>query len=372
MNILHICNDFCGSKVHSCLYKELDNHGINQTIYSYMNSNKKNGNNCFDSHNTNFVYSPILNKVNRIFYPYKEYVVYMDILSKIQYIDKFDIIHATTLYSDGGIAYRLKKKFGIPYIVAVRSSDTKAFMKVPFYWKYGKEILENASKIVFISNPIKNDFLRDYRVRKILPKIESKFVTRYNGVNSFWINNVISDSRSVDNHNICYVGTLIKRKNVLKLIEAVVRLSYDYPDIKLIIIGKGGKDENKVKEISDNNKHIEYVGSVSEKKELIKFYRKCSVFAMPSVSETFGLVYIEALSQNCTLLYTKNDGIDGNINGNIGEAIIPTIDNIAIAIKQIFDNPQSYIGNNQIDFSIFDWNNISQMYIDDYEDIIAR
>ena len=33
------------------------------------------------------------------------------------------------------------------------------------------------------------------------------------------------------------------------------------------------------------------------------------IFAMPSFNETFGLVYIEALSQNLPILYTKSEGI---------------------------------------------------------------
>ena len=35
MRILHICNDYCGSKVHANLYRRLDELGVEQTVYAY-------------------------------------------------------------------------------------------------------------------------------------------------------------------------------------------------------------------------------------------------------------------------------------------------------------------------------------------------
>ena len=38
--------------------------------------------------------------------------------------------------------------------------------------------------------------------------------------------------------------------------------------------------------------------------------RHHALFAMPSIYETFGLVYIEALSQNLPIIYGKGQGVD--------------------------------------------------------------
>jgi len=363
MKILHICNDFCGSKVHMNLYSNLDRNNISQVIYSYMNNASFIGKNKFDSTVTKFVYSPILNKYNRMFYPYKEYLVYNDLKSKIE-VKGVTLSHATTLYSDGGIAYRLFKEFSIPYVVAVRATDISTFMKIPFYWKYGKEILTNASKIIFISNRLREAFVSHKKVQTIMPMIEHKFMVIPNGIDKFWHDNICTDRRT--NHEICYIGTFLPRKNVLMLIDAVNSLSEEYADIKLNIIGKGGIDEAVVLEKSKDNKHVNYVGPVFDKNELIKYLRSSSIFAMVSVGETFGLVYIEALSQNNVLIYTKNDGIDGIFTENIGEAIKPDINNVAQAIKKIFDNYNIYKGNQDIDFDLFNWDNIARKYIQIY------
>ena len=43
------------------------------------------------------------------------------------------------------------------------------------------------------------------------------------------------------------------------------------------------------------------------------------VFVLPSVNETFGMVYLEAMSQGCIPIGTSGEGIDGIIeNGKNG------------------------------------------------------
>ena len=50
---------------------------------------------------------------------------------------------------------------------------------------------------------------------------------------------------------------------------------------------------------------------MENKSELLGIYRSSSIFIMPSTGETFGLVYIEALSQSLPVIYTKGDGVYG-------------------------------------------------------------
>jgi len=44
-------------------------------------------------------------------------------------------------------------------------------------------------------------------------------------------------------------------------------------------------------------------------RELTSFYRKSSLFVMPSLVEGFGFVYLEALAQGCPVLGTHNTGL---------------------------------------------------------------
>ena len=57
---------------------------------------------------------------------------------------------------------------------------------------------------------------------------------------------------------------------------------------------------------------------------MIPFYKSAHIFVMPSLTETFGIVFIEALSQGLPLIYTKGQGIDGYFpQGFVGYAYNP-------------------------------------------------
>lgn len=47
------------------------------------------------------------------------------------------------------------------------------------------------------------------------------------------------------------------------------------------------------------------------KKQLREAFSISDIFVMPSKPETFGLVYVEALSQGLPILYAKGEGFDG-------------------------------------------------------------
>lgn len=129
MRILHICNDFCGSKVHANLYAELDKQGVQQTVYTYFLDASLSGKNNFEGMATVFVHRPILSKRHRILYHKKIRDVYTDLKMQLSAaLNTYDLAHATTLFSDGAVALRLYKEYGVPYIVTVRNTDINEFL----------------------------------------------------------------------------------------------------------------------------------------------------------------------------------------------------------------------------------------------------
>ena len=115
MNILHIANDFCYTKVHANLYKLLDEKGVIQTIYNPVRDASCVGRNKFDGSNTKIVYSHVVKSFHRYFYHIKRYTILRDLLKKVD-VKKINLCHATTLFTDGGLAYQLYKRFHIPYV----------------------------------------------------------------------------------------------------------------------------------------------------------------------------------------------------------------------------------------------------------------
>jgi len=373
MKVLHICNDYLGSNVHANLYRGLDQLDLDQTVYAYYRGRDTERKNYFKSEHIRFFYRPILRGWHRVLYHQKVETVYDDLIQSVKNLN-FDLVHATTLFSDGSIAYRLFKEHGVPYVVTVRNTDINEFLAVaPWTWPMGMNVLKNARRIVFISEAPMRKFCRHFLIKSILPEIQDKFVVQPNGVDSYWLDHIQEEIKSLS-HNLIYVGRFDVNKNVVRLIHAVLRLKKQIPDIKLHLVGGDGWRENEVLALVQKYpQNLVYHGKVYDKDVLRALYSQCSVFAMPSIHETFGLVYIEALTQHLALIYTKDQGIDGLLDDRVGEKVNAlSTKSIHDAICKILEHRTDYLASEVVDFERFRWNEIAKVYIRMYETIVKN
>lgn len=369
MNILHICNDFCGSKVHARLYAELDKKGVRQTVYTYYRDPLLEGKNCFVAQSTDFVYRPILSTHHRLLYHKKVRDVYTDLRSQLsRVLPSYDLLHATTLFSDGAVARCAYKEYGTHYIVTVRNTDINEFLGyAPHTWLTGLKVLKDARKIIFISKALKDKFCRHPLVRTVLKEIEDRFVIQPNGIDAYWLEH-IKTTPAQENHNVIYVGRFDHNKNVVKLCKSILELRRSFPDIQLHLVGGDGSNFRRVKRIANNNPEtIIHHGKIYDQATMADIYSKCSVFAMPSRHETFGLVYLEALSQHMAIVYTKGQGVDGMLDSRVGEAVKASSKaDIKKAIEKIFLHRSSYLAAEVVDFGQFRWDAIASRYNEMY------
>lgn len=373
MNILHISNDYCGSKVYCNLTRELDKLGVNQTVYCPVRAADRIGKNQFEGKHIQFVYSFCIRSWYKFVYHYKAFKLYKDMREKVK-LSEVDFIHAHTLFSDGVLAYKAHKEYGVKYAVAIRNTDLNDYIRLMKHtYNTGRKILLNAEKVYFISAGIKKQFEESNFVRPILDQVKSKFVLQPNGIDDYWHQHISHEERT--GHDVLYVGDFSANKNVVRLAEAVLELRKEkgFEDVRLIIVGgevKGGarKNDGKTQAMIDANPDaIKALGKIYDKDKLSEVMRSCSMFAMTSIFETFGLVYVEALSQNLPVVFTKGQGIDGMFDKSVGIAVDPlNVGETKEAIKTILTNHNQY-DNMTIKFDDFDWKRIAENYKQEYE-----
>lgn len=373
MRVLHICNNYSGSKVHYNLVKELEQKGVYQVIYCPVRNADDLGKNQFESNITEFIYSYCIKSWYKYLYHYKAWKLYKDMRTKVNLSD-MDVVHAHTLFSDGILAYKAYKEYGIPYSVTIRNTDLNDFIRLMKHaYPLGRKILTHASKVIFISTGIMNTFGNSSFVLPILDQVKCKFVLQPNGIDDYWHQHISVEARM--GHDILYVGVLDVNKNVVSTAKAIQKLREEkgFEDVRLVIVGgerKGDdrKNDKRVQQMIDE--HPEFMvmlGSIFDKKKLSEVMRSCALFAMTSIYETFGLVYLESLSQNLPVIYTKGQGIDGMFDESVGIGVNPlNVEAIKDAIKTILLNPNRY-GNSRVDFNEFKWSNIADNYLNLYE-----
>ena len=86
------------------------------------------------------------------------------------------------------------------------------------------------------------------------------------------------------------------------------------------------------------------------KEEVLEEMKKTDIFILPSINETLGLVYLEALASGCITVGTSNDGIDGiiedNKNGFLTKPTVKDIQKILEKILMLTPNERNKISEN--------------------------
>lgn len=310
-------------------------------------------------------------KYDRLLFHLKHSKIYNDIQKKYK-IEDYSITHAHSLFSNGYIAMKLKKKYGIPYVVAVRNTDVNIFFnKMIHLRKLGVNILKEASHIIFLSKTYEKQVIENYVPINLQKELSQKISIIPNGIDSFWLDNIgkpkmkLKDDFSL---SVVQVGDINKNKNILATVKAMQLLTQLGYTIKLDIVGKI-KDQNLFKKIINYN-FVNYLGYKS-KEELINIYRENDIFVLPSINETFGLVYAEAMSQGLPVIYTKGQGFDTQFkDGNVGYSV-DCFSEIEIAkkiisIKENYENISNYCIKS---IDTFKWEKINDKYLELYKSL---
>lgn len=68
------------------------------------------------------------NEIDRYVFQIKHKRILKNIIGEFDF-NEYDYLHAHSLFSNGYIAMKIKERYGIPYIVAVRDTDINKFLK---------------------------------------------------------------------------------------------------------------------------------------------------------------------------------------------------------------------------------------------------
>jgi len=232
--------------------------------------------------------------------------------------------------------------------------------------KLGNEILQEADKVIFLSETYKDKLINRFVKPKNRELISAKSYVIPSGIDEFWLNNVnsVKQLNSDKVIKLLQVGEISKRKNILTTVKSIELLKKNGYDVQFTVVGKIVDND-----IYESIKKLDFIKYISPKpqNDLLEIYRENDIFVMPSITETFGLVYPEAMSQGLPLIYTRGQGFDGQLeDGKVGYSV--DCDNPEQIAERIVDITKEYnqLSSNSIaNCNRFSWNNI----IDSYEKI---
>ena len=128
------------------------------------------------------------------------------------------------------------------------------------------------------------------------------------------------------------MGRLVKKKGF----EFLVKTCMEMDNVELLIAGHG-KEFHNLKNITNNNESIKFLGWV-ENKDF--FFKKIDVFCSSSFQEPFGLVIIEAMARGIPVISTNCNGPIDIIKNNKDGLLIEKNNKLELknAITRLKDN----------------------------------
>ena len=153
------------------------------------------------------------------------------------------------------------------------------------------------------------------------------------------------------NPMVLFVGRLEKRKGVHILAKAIPIVLKEMPDTEFMFIGRDTFISKDYISINGENKHsfknmvlnmipevclknIKFLGYV-EPEKLSYYFNLCDILVAPSLYESFGLIYIEAMSYGKPVVGCSVGGVPEIINNEINGVLVPPEDSEAIAFAII-------------------------------------
>ena len=373
MRVLHINGNYIYSALHQNMLLALDRTGVES--YVFVPKHEKAVPVIEPAPNVHAV--RCFNKNDRFFF-YRKQGKIVDEMRRIPGIGDFDCIHAYTVFTDGNSAMEISREFGIPYIVAVRNTDVNEFFKFRLLLrKRGVEILKNASAVLFLSDVYRKQVLELYVPEEYRADIDAKSCVIPNGIDDFWFDNIVREAdpekaarAAAKSPRLLYAGAVNRNKNPELTAEAVELLAAEGWNATFTTVGKikDGAIAAKLEKYH-SYRHLDAM----PKEELINVIRDHDIFVMPSHTETFGLVYAEAMSQGLPVIYTKGQGFDGQFEeGAAGYSVDDrSAEDLAEKIKKTAENYTALSLNASSLVEKFRWSRICGAYAELYKKIAA-
>ncbi len=271
-------------------------------------------------------------------------------LEKLLKEEDIDIIHGHYLFPAGAAAVEVGKKHNIKTYVTAHGSDMfELYKKQKFMRKPIKKVLKDADKVFAVSNALKDEI-----IATDVPNIQEKTSIHWNSVDTEKFNeNNDNPILEFDKPVVMFVGNLIKRKNVKTIIDAKKESKTDF---ELVIVGGGPLFSSLQKKVKDEN--ISGVTFTGPREDVEKIIPDADILVLPSFSESFGLVLIEALACGVPVIGSNVGGIKEIITEEVGLLIDPNdsktladaIDKL-LSDKELYDSFKSHARERAMDFS---------------------
>jgi glycosyltransferase involved in cell wall biosynthesis len=245
------------------------------------------------------------------------------------------VIHSH-FFQISSLALELKNKFKVPFVVTEHSSIINNQKISNRNLLLANRVYANADQVICVSSALSQKIKSHFNISStVIPNIVSSDIFN------------VDYSKKLADHNNQFVfvsvGVLSPIKRFDLLIDAFSFCKFS-SNVKLQIIGDGELKSNlqeRVIELGLQNT-IEFLGFRS-REQTAEIFKKADSFVLASQSETFGVVFLEALFSGLPVISTMCGGPEDFVNDSNGILVpINDVDSLSTALRCMYENHEKY------------------------------
>ncbi len=287
---------------------------------------------------------PLGNLPKKIFYPIGSWALQKLYARAVKEFGKPDVLHAH--FTDYGyLAAKLKETEQVPLVLTEHSSLVNQDKLPSDIEQAAKLAFARADKLIAVS-PALAEKMREHSHRSVLwipDMVDTElfsYTDEHEQMRSLWEETELEGGE----FSFLSCGNLRKVKRMDVLIQAFARAFRDCPKVHLTICGQGEEEGNLRKLIYDlkMENRIELAG-IRPREEIAQRLQQADCFVLASVSETFGVSYLEALSCGVPVIATRCGGPECFVNEHNGLMVEPDdVEGLSSAMLTMYCNGGSY------------------------------
>jgi len=290
---------------------------------------------------------------------------------------KYDLEHFFFSLPTGILSLSPIRRRKQPYIVSLRGSDVPGYdlfnQKLEKVHKVllplTRSIWRNASAVVALSQGLKDIAL------KAAPTQEIDIISNGIEIDHFYPATRV-EKKQEEPLKLITVSRLLERKGIHHLLEAIAK-----PDplpVTLTIVGTGSYEDELRKICTELglNDRVKFTGFI-RRDELPGHYRQHDVFALPSQTESFGLVFAEAMSCGLPILGTFVGGIPELVRHETDGILVNPAQpgEIRESLEKMLNDPEKTIAmgiaaRQRIEEK-YSWRVIAEKYLECYQKVLS-
>ena len=249
-------------------------------------------------------------------------------------IDNFDIIHIHDARSFQGIStYLFAKAKNVPYVFqphgsylsSLSDSPSKTVAKITLDKLVSDEILQNASKVIALSQVEAEQYkcagVPDGKISIIPNGIDLSEYANLPPKGSFKKKFGLDENEKI----VLYLGRIHRIKGVDILVRAFASIVDKLDGIKLVIVGPDDGYLDEVTALIKTlrlEKHVLILGPLYGRDKL-EAYVDADMYVLPSRYETFPVSIMEAVACGTPIILTENCGIAEWFKDRVGLVVTP-------------------------------------------------